>query len=100
MRCDNSASSATYTRSLLNKKEIMLDNFTVGSPTERTNSESHIRSGVLSAAGTTAAAVVLLPLAASVARFRKWLLAIIILDIPLQIGAHLYWSEDLGASGA
>jgi len=100
MRCDNSASSATYTRSLLSKKEIMLDSFTVGSPKERTNSDSHIRSGVLSAAGTTAAAVVLLPLATSVARSRKWLLAIIILDIPLQIGAHLYWSEDLGASGA
>src|SRR6266536_144291 len=100
MRCDNSASSASHTRSLLSKKETMLGNFTVGGPAERTNCRSCIGSAVLSSAGTTVATAILFPLATSVTRLRKVLLAIIILDIPLQIGAHLYWSEDLGASGA
>jgi len=54
----------------------------------------------LSAAGSAVAGGVLLPFAVSVTVLRKLLLAIMILDIPLQIGAHLFWSEELGESGA
>jgi O-antigen ligase len=78
----------------------MLGNFKVGGTAERPKFRSHIGSAVLSSAGTTVATAILFPLATSVTGGRKVLLAIIILDIPLQIGAHLYWSEELGASGA
>lgn len=64
------------------------------------NSRSHLASGVLSSAGTAFASAVLFPLAVSITGLRRFLLAIIVLDIPLRIGTHLFWSEELGASGA
>lgn len=64
------------------------------------NSQSRLSSGVLSNAGTAVASAVLIPLAFSIAGLRRLLLAIIILDIPLRLGTHLFWSEELGATGA
>jgi O-antigen ligase len=78
----------------------MAGNYQIAAPAKRTEFPSHSGAGVLSVAGNAIASTVLLPLAASITNLRKVLLAIIILDVPLQVGTHLFWSEELAAIGA
>jgi len=78
----------------------MAANYHVDTLAERTDSRSLPGSGVLSAAGTAIVTTLLFPLATSASWLRKLFLAIIILDIPLHMGIHLFWSDELGDSGA
>jgi putative inorganic carbon (HCO3(-)) transporter len=63
------------------------------------SARSEAASGTLSKAGTALVSTLLLPLAASIAHLRTLLLMVILLDIPLQIGTHLFWSDDFAESG-
>ena len=78
---------------------ILTAHHSVDTRAVETDSRSPIGSGVLSAAGSVVATTLLVPFATSATRLRKLLLAIIILDIPLQIGTHLFWSDELGETG-
>jgi putative inorganic carbon (hco3(-)) transporter len=63
------------------------------------SARSEAGSGMLSTAGTAVVTTLLFPLAASIAHLRTLLLTIILLDIPLQMGTHLFWSDDFAESG-
>src|SRR5213595_3499163 len=68
------------------------DNFTPG--TRRFTSSGTAVASLCSAAGSAVAASVLVPVGVFVAKGRKLLLAIFFIDIPLQVGAHLFSSGD------
>jgi O-antigen ligase len=78
----------------------MAGSYHVDTPAERTPSRSPTGARVLSAASNVVAFTLLFPLATSASWVRKLLLAIIILDIPIHVGIHLFWSDELGDSGA
>jgi O-antigen ligase len=63
------------------------------------SARSEAASGMLSTVGTAVVSTSLVSLAASIVRLRTLLVMIILLDIPLQIGTHLFWSDDFAESG-
>src|SRR6266446_5414828 len=67
------------------------DNFTPGT---RRFTSSGPAAALCSAAGSAVAASVLVPVGVFVAKGRKLLLATIFIDLPLQMGAHLFSSGD------
>jgi putative inorganic carbon (hco3(-)) transporter len=100
MRSGSSTRVGSYTLPLRNiayHLRMSLNFQAVGAPDASARSET--ASGILSKAGTAVASTFVLPLAASIARLRTLLLMIILVDIPLQIGTHFFWSDDFAESG-